>query len=380
MQSRRHVLGLLASTPFAASCGESAEDYAASWRSPGVGESDPRRYALAHAILAPNPHNTQPWLVELRGEDELLLYCDLDRRLPFTDPLDRQITLGFGCFLELLRIAAAQQGRAAEIATFPQGAPSGRLDERPLALVRFNAAANIAPDPLFAQISARRTNRSAFDAGRIPTDDELREIERAVVSSGEAPLIVRTTNLSADVDKIRDFIVWPAFDREMRTEGAQRETYRWLRFGKEERARHRDGLYVDVPVPGVLRALGMLDEADIVDPESDASKRAARDWKRKVDSAPAFMWLTTPDDAPATRLLAGMAYARMNLAATAAGLAMHPWSQALQEYAEMADLYAEARTALGASGSETVQMLARVGYADAVEPSARRAPGDFIRP
>ena len=84
------------------------------------------------------------------------------------------------------------------------------------------------------------------------------------------------------------------------------------------------------------------------------------------------MWLTTRNDAPETRLLTGMAYARLNLAATALGLAMHPWSQALQEYDEMADLYVEARNMLGGE-DEIVQMLVRVGYADPAPPAARRS-------
>jgi hypothetical protein len=377
MPNRRHVLALLAATPFAATACAAPPDYAAAWRSPGAGEADPRRFALAHAILAPNPHNTQPWQVELRGDDEMLLYCDLERRLPFTDPLDRQITMGCGAFLELYRIAAAQQGRLAEIAFYPDGVPSPRLDARPLALVRFNPVANAAPDPLFAHIAARRTNRNDYDLARPPSEAQRVAIAAALARIGSAQSVGAAID-DERVAAIRD-LVWRAFDREMRTRGAQVETYQWLRFGKAERARHRDGLYIDVPVPGVLRALGMLDEADIVDPESNANKQAAADWKRKADTAPAFMWITTPDDTPATRLLAGMAYARMNLAATAAGLAMHPWSQALQEYAEMADLYAEAKTLLGAATGETVQMLARVGYAEPVEPAARRDLGDFIR-
>ncbi len=61
------------------------------------------------------------------------------------------------------------------------------------------------------------------------------------------------------------------------------------------------------------------------------------------------------------------------------GLAMHPWSQALQEYEEMADLRAEMREFLGPPEGETVQMLVRVGYAEQAAPSARRDVRDFIR-
>jgi hypothetical protein len=116
----------------------------------------------------------------------------------------------------------------------------------------------------------------------------------------------------------------------------------------------------------------------MTDPNSQANKTALGDWRRKAESAPAFLWMTTTDDAPGSRLAAGRAYARLALTAQARGLAIHPWSQALQEYEEMADLYAAARETLGV-GDQTVQMLVRIGYADSVTPSARRDLQDFIR-
>ena len=72
------------------------------WRDAANGFGDPRLDALAFAILAPNPHNMQPWLARLETDGSLSVFCDLNRRLPATDPFDRQITIGFGCFLELL--------------------------------------------------------------------------------------------------------------------------------------------------------------------------------------------------------------------------------------------------------------------------------------
>ena len=78
----------------------------APWGQAGQGEADPRRKALSYAILAPNPHNRQPWLADLSVANEITLFCDGNRRLPQTDPFDRQITIGLGAFLELLSQAA----------------------------------------------------------------------------------------------------------------------------------------------------------------------------------------------------------------------------------------------------------------------------------
>ncbi|MGA0841082.1 MAG: hypothetical protein ACO3P1_14440, partial [Pseudomonadales bacterium] len=94
---------------------------------------DPRMRALSWAVLAPNPHNRQPWLVDLAEEGVITLYADLERMLPHTDPADRQITIGLGCFLELLRMAAAEDGYRVEAALFPEGSSPLSLDQRPIA-------------------------------------------------------------------------------------------------------------------------------------------------------------------------------------------------------------------------------------------------------
>jgi hypothetical protein len=73
-----------------------------------------------------------------------------------------------GNFLELLRMAAAGQGYRLDIARFPMGEPGTRLDERPIALVKFIRGGAVR-DPLFAQVLERRTANSVvcgreFDA------------------------------------------------------------------------------------------------------------------------------------------------------------------------------------------------------------------------
>lgn len=374
MPTRRHALALLAAAPFAASCGARGPDPVAGWRDPGAGQADPRRFALAHAILAPSPHNTQSWQVAFDGDTGMTLYCDLDRRLPFTDPNDRQITIGCGAFLELYRIAASSLGHACEITLLPEGASTPRLDARPLAHVVFMPQANAAPDPLFQYITARRTNRNVYDVERIPDDALLLRATSALpMFAGAAQWTIDPTRVAA----LRD-LVWRAFEREMQTEEAQRETFHWLRFGREAVAEHRDGLAIEGPMIGPLKALGLFGEDDLINPNSFANESAAKDWRAKAESAPGFIWLATANDQPQTRLETGMAYARLNLAATALGLSIHPWSQALQEYEEMADLYTEAKQVLDAN-DRTVQMLVRVGYAEASAPSARRDAADFVR-
>ncbi len=381
--TRRHVLELLAVAPALAACAPSnLPDPVAAWRSPGAGETDPRRHALAHAILAPNPHNMQPWFVELHDHNEIALFIDPTRLLPVTDPPNRQITIGCGAFLELLDLAARENGHRADIVLFPDGEPQPVLDARLIARITLTKDASVAKDPLYKQILQRRTNRQPFDLARIPSDDDLQGVVSAALAArGSDATVALTAGAARDgatVARMRD-LVWRGWSREMATPAANKESVDVMRIGAAEIARHRDGLVLEGPAIEIMRAVGMLNRKTLLDPKSEANKQGAAIWKKLADTSPAFIWITGADNTRATQIATGRAYARMNLEAGARGLAMHPWSMVLQEYPEMADLYAEQQTMLGASAAAPAQMLARIGYAKPVKPAPRRGLSAHLR-
>ena len=84
-----------------------------------------------------------------------------------------------------------------------------------------------------------------------------------------------------------------------------------------------------------------------------------------------FVWINTDGNDRPAQIEAGRAYMRVALQATADGLAMQPMSQALQEYPEMAQYRETVHNWLTDRPGETVQMLARLGYAKAVGPAPR---------
>ncbi len=114
--SRRKFIGIMGGGTIAAATGgamtflstRTPNKALAPWKLAG-GYDEPRRRALSFAILAPNPHNRQPWQVDLSQDNKIILYADTERLLPHTDPFNRQITIGLGCFLELVRMAAAAE-------------------------------------------------------------------------------------------------------------------------------------------------------------------------------------------------------------------------------------------------------------------------------
>lgn len=341
----------------------------APWRqAAGLSADDPRLFAFGHAILAPNPHNRQPWSIRLVGDDAAEIRCDLDRRLPETDPEDRQIAIGFGCFLELARLAAASIGWRMEIAAFPLGAGSPRLDARPVARTTFRRDPGLARDALFDAAAARRSTKEPFDMNR-PVADAVLAALLAVPVAGAA---VAGTTQPARVGAMRD-IAWQAWEIEAATDRTWLESVRLMRIGKAEIEASPDGIDLGGPMFEALRHAGLMSRAKLADRASTAYREGARAYEALFAATPGFVWLSTPGNSRADQLAAGAAYLRLNLAATAQGLAFHPVSQALQEFPEMREALAAIHAATGIAAPARVQMLARIGYADSGPPSPRWA-------
>lgn len=345
----------------------------APWRQAGTAYSDPRKRALSYAILAPNPHNRQPWMVDLKAPDEITLLCDLDRRLPETDPFDRQILIGLGCFLELLRMAAAEDGYAADITTFPMGVPDKRLDRRPVAHIRLRADA-AAKDPLFRHVLQRRSNKEPYDTSKPVSAETLAKVRQAAAN----PDAISMTGDPKQVAALRD-LTWRAHQVEVRTPRTLRESVRLMRIGRSEIEANPDGIDIGGFFPESMNLIGVLTRKTIADPKSTAFEQGLEMYRELIHSAMGHIWITTPGNDRKHQLQAGRNWIRLNLAATGLGLSVHPLSQALQEFPEMAALHRDVHRRLGATGDQRVQMLGRVGYGPAIDPSPRWALRTRIR-
>ena len=369
---------VLAAAPALVACSAALPPEAvAAWQppaSPAPG-SDVRRWILAHAILAPHSHNLQSWLVDLRQPGEIALYCDRIRLLPETDPFSRQIMMSQGTFLEVLALAARQQGLRADIELFPNGAfdPKQLPTDGLTARVRLTPDAAVRPDPLFAQVFRRHTNRSAYEM-KAPDTAALQAIEAAAMASGDA-LRLRVGFAGPQDARIAEHraIAREAWRIELVTPRTMMESMKVLRVGPTEIAQHRDGISLNDPMVRALAAVGLFDRSQAPGPDDSATTGQIKDFAVKIEATPAFFWMVTDGNHRRTQVNAGRAYVRAQLAATAAGLSMHPLQQALQEYPEQAGPYTAIHRLLGAEPArQTVQMWARLGYAPPVGPAPRR--------
>lgn len=343
----------------------------APWRAAGT-PAEPRMRALSWALLAPNPHNLQPWAADLRTPGAVILLADPERRLPQTDPFDRQIAIGLGCFLELMVMAAAQDGWTVSLALFPEGENADRLGTAPVAVARFTQG-GAAPDPLFAHAQLRRSAKVPFDMERPPEADALAAVTAAAGVHARAE-----ATAAPDAAAALSALAWAAWEREATTPAAHRESVDLMRLGRAEIEANPDGIDLGGAFLESLMLAGLVTREGLATPGHPAFEAGRDMYRAMIAASPGWIWLATPGNGRTHQIAAGRAWLRANLAATALGLALHPVSQSLQEYPEMAEHRAAAQAGLAGPG-ETIQMLGRIGRAPPQPPTPRRPVEAMLR-
>lgn len=310
----------------------------APWEAAG-GYDDPRMQALSYAILAPNPHNRQPWVVDLSKADEVTILRDKSRNLPATDPYDRQLTIGMGCFLEQMAIAATVTGHSVDFDLFPEG------ENGPVAVARFTENASL--DPLFANVMSRRSCKEPF-------------LDRPVTATLGLQALA---DVHTDTSRVADLrkLTKQAFQVETFTPRTLEESIDLMRIGKAEINASPDGIDMGGAFFETLNMAGMMSKEALMDVENVGFKQHLEDYLAMLDTTPAFAVIRTSSNTREDQIAAGRRWLRLNLTTAGRGLALHPVSQCLQEYPEMATHYKTAHEMLAKPG-ETVQMLGRLGY------------------
>jgi len=349
------------------------------WEGHDPSENDIRRIVLSYAVLAPSPHNTQPWIVEFDGPFQIQLLIDRARLLPACDPHLRQICVSHGAFIENLDLASRHFGYRTDIELFPGGWPGSSLElERPLATIELIEDTTVERDALFAQILDRETNRRPF-RDRPLSQEQISDLSEASDSN-----FIPTGFVTDDAvcEMLAGYII-KAIEIEVSQQDRIAETLRYFRFNDEEKEEFRDGFGIaQSGITGISRRLAeqfLLSREKAESPGSSFGREAVKLARKQALSAAAYGWISTKGDTRIDQVHSGRCYERVCLKAAEMDLAIQPFSQILSDNEEMADLKDQLREYIGISSGHTLQMLFRIGYADSVPHTPRRPPGDFIR-
>ena len=312
--------------------------------------------AVAAAILAANPHNTQPWTFHVTA-DSIELFADPGRRTGTLDALDREQRIGLGCALENLVLAATARGHRATVTLQPDAA-----DATHVATVTFVDGLPEASS-LHDAIGRRHSNRGPYTSAAV-ADDVLATLDSASV--GLDGVSIRWIITAADRTTLGEVII-DATEAIIGDEQQSRDSFAWFRNNRDDIDTHMDGLTLDAQglSPMVLAAAKIL----------PATSRTAGDafWldqTRSVHTATAAAYgvitVADPND-PVQQLMGGRLLQRIHLAATGAGLGLQHMNQITERIDRETSLsqpskFATAMDALVAQPGQHALSTFRIGH------------------
>jgi hypothetical protein len=283
------------------------------WRTEAV---TPQQRIVKAAILASNPHNSQPWLFQITP-NAITLFADTKRQIGTIDPFLREMTIGLGCAVENMVLAAQAEGFAPDVQLLPDVA-----DRTQVARIVLTPAAKVTSD-LYEAIPNRHTDRAAYDTARaLPTttfdtmtalnqepDVRLFWFESAAAHAQFSDVATRaTTALINDQQQSLDSHVW------------------W-RQGWDAVQQSQDGLTLD--------AQGLTDVVTLAakilpDLSREQNDQSFLEMVRTVQlpTASAFGMLAVTDGRDTVqRLKVGQYWQRLHLWAVTQGLSVQPLNQ-----------------------------------------------------
>jgi len=336
---------------------------------------------VAAGVIAANPHDAQPWLFAV-GDDSIEVYADTSRNLGVMDASIREMHLGLGCAIENMLTAAGANAYAAQLETAPGSLIDLTERSRPVlaARLRLKRLAEAAPDPRYAAIPLRHTNRYAYDLAKDPPP-EWRAFARALGAGGEVKVLL--FEAGSPQRRRFDAAVVEATEAIIADKTMIADSDRWFRDSSREIDIHRDGPTLDAA--GLSTFTLMF--AHLFPVSAETSHWAWLDQTRdtQLPTAPVAGLIAVRDryDRPGA-IAAGRAWQRLHLDATLRGMALQPLNQPI----EMIDR--ERQTGAGSAWAQRVAGLTgedwqatfsfRAGFSSTeAAPSPRRRLRDVVR-
>jgi hypothetical protein len=287
------------------------------WRTATKGPLD----LVRAAILAANPHNSQPWLFHVT-QTQIDLFADRRRTIGTVDPFLREMHIGLGCALENLLLAATANGYLTQVTFLPDS-----FDETRVARIGLTRGSAPASD-LYPMIPQRHTNRYPYDTGRPVTSATLDGFS----ALDDDPEVRVLWFASTDMRKSVGNLLVEAAHAFVTDKAQDGDTAHWWRGTWQDIQQHRDGITLDAAgLPDLTRAIGkMLPPASQEQQDSTFLSNTAE----QAQTAGAFGLLTVRNAQDrAQQLRAGRLWERMHLWATKEGLAMQPLNQVVERAA-----------------------------------------------
>ena len=324
--------------------------------------------------LAASPHNSQPWRFAV-GRLGVDVFEVPERALGAMDPFGRERLMGLGAAIHNMALAASSIGRSAAVEVLPD-----RANPRHIARVLLGPeGGNLAPHPLLASMAERHSHRGRWTGAPI-ADDVLIRLRHFPMPAGLAiPMFAaasaRGQALAAQTLAATEAIVG---DTQMSADG-----HAWFRHARRDRDRYMDGIGIATAglSPAIAFAGAMLPPPTALE-AGQFWRDATRDTVLPTASVFGMITVADPWDRR-TAIVAGMAWQRLHLMATALGLVAQPLNQLpemidRQRQLGQAPAFADAARRLVDDPAQHPTFGFRIGHAGTAAPESPRRPVSVV--
>lgn len=199
------------------------------------------KFILRYGILAPNPHNSQPWLFEIK-KNKIIIHPQFQKRLKSTDDKSREIWISIGALIENLIIAGQNFGFSVK----------EKIQGKKI-IVTFNKG-KTKKNKLFDFITKRVTNKRK--AKRILF--ETKNINKLKKMKFEKDTDAFLLDDNKDLEKVINLID-EANDILYSSERHKKEIISWMRFNNYQIKKTKDGIpYKTMGIPKVSTKIGRI--------------------------------------------------------------------------------------------------------------------------
>jgi len=271
---------------------------------------------VAAAVLAANPHNTQPWVFHVSPE-RIELFADPARNIGAVDPYRREMYVGLGCAIENMRLAGLANGYRPRIRLLPT--PDQPVHAATVEL----PLGHVYRSDLYRQIPHRHTDRSAFASRAVPASALS---QMSALSAGLPGTRVYWFTSGADRRRIAEMMIAAAQaltrDREQSI-----DDNRWFRHDWDAIQRYKDGLTLDAQgLSELTTAIAKLLPATSREYNDNFWVQRTRDPQTKTAAAYGIIAVPDPGD-HAHCLNGGRLLERIHLWTAAHGLSLGHMNQ-----------------------------------------------------
>ncbi len=363
LKSSLSVAGALGSLPLLTCCaGVHRRSFAEFNQSERIMQDVPGRMMqlLNYGALAPSGHNTQPWLVEIISDSELIIQSDQSRWLPQVDPDNRETFLSLSAFAESIRLAARSSSLHAQVKLIA----NSRKDQNVFKITIKQKSSTQHND--LNLIKKRSTTRSNYETRELGNNTvmPLMDLDRKHVhyfplQSQEGKWIAENLPKAVKQQTFND--------------AKQKELSRWLRFSKDNIEKRHDGLTAEaLGMNGMTRFIWYHFFNRETAMEESFRQKAVGTARDQVRHCSGYLVLTSHNDSLLSHYECGKLYQQTGLKLTELGIVHHTMSQLLEEEPWSSQI----RTQLNLD--TPVQFVIRVGYGEKARPSIRRPVKSFV--